>query len=190
MTHLLQKNQVQNKRHFIKIALECSDGTLMNLMLGVHYFLVRSGNSQGSLSQGKCQIPLFAKMSLQRLSTINRIKCSLEERSLLLSQTYPIKNTIVSSRKLSLAVVSKLCNSMALKLGKRQKRDDSKDRVWPWPGFVDAWHQSGGPPQGTLSPHRSKILNHSARRRHLHIVPLQMFSITSFKSHSLILSSP
>lgn len=45
MTHLLERNQVQNKRDFIKIALECSDGTLNEFTAGVHDFLARSGNS-------------------------------------------------------------------------------------------------------------------------------------------------
>lgn len=38
MTHLLERNQVQNKRDFIKIALECSDGTLNEFTAGGAWF--------------------------------------------------------------------------------------------------------------------------------------------------------
>lgn len=62
------------------------------------------------------------------------------------------KIRLFQAEKISLAVTSKLRNSMALKLGRRLGRDDSKDRVQPWPGFMDAWHPSGEPPWNALSP--------------------------------------
>lgn len=164
MTHLLKRNQVQNKRHFIKTSLECSHETLNEFSAGEGghmVFLPGLSSLRPFFSKGKGLIPPFSRMSLQRLFTINRTKWSLEERSLLFSRPIQQKNMIiVSSRTLSLAVISKLYNSMALKVGRKYWRDDSKDRVWAWPEFMDAWQQSGGPPWGALSPHLGKILNH------------------------------
>lgn len=95
MTHLLKRNQVQNKRHFIKTSSECSDGTLNEFSAagGGHTVFLRGiERLRPFLSQGQGLVPSLARMSLQGLFTTNRIKCSLEERSLLLRQ--PIQHKI------------------------------------------------------------------------------------------------
>lgn len=77
MTHLLKGNQVQNKRHFIKPSLECSDETRNELSAaggGCVFFLRGAGRLRPLLSQGKGWVPSLARVSLQGLFTINRIK--------------------------------------------------------------------------------------------------------------------
>lgn len=118
MTHLLQSNKVQNKRHFIKIASHSNAAVELwvNSVLRVHDWRTRSGRVRGPCLWKSIR-SVARKGVSARLPLTKQIDHLREGFFFSVKQIRSKIWLIVLSRKLFLAVLCKLCNTTAWKLG-------------------------------------------------------------------------